>query len=74
MISKASDRLGIDFEKLLFEENENLGKAEFTQPAILLVSSIEYAVFKEKCNITPEFVLGHWKNKSNFFHFKYLLL
>lgn len=59
MISKASDRLGIDFEKLLFEENENLGKTEFTQPAILLVSSIACAVFKEKCSITPEFVLGH---------------
>ena len=59
MISKASDRLGIDFEKLLFEENENLGKTEFTQPAILLVSSIACAIFKEKCNITPEFVLGH---------------
>lgn len=59
MISKASERLGIDFEKLLFEENENLGKTEFTQPAILLVSSIANAIFKEKCNITPEFVLGH---------------
>ena len=59
MISKASDRLGIDFEKLLFEENENIGKTEFTQPAILLVSSIANAIFKEKCNITPEFVLGH---------------
>lgn len=59
MISKASARLGIDFEKLLFEENENLGKTEFTQPAILLVSSIANAIFKEKCNIVPEFVLGH---------------
>lgn len=59
MISKVSDRLGIDFEKLLFEENENLGKTEFTQPAILLVSLIACAIFKEKCNITPEFVLGH---------------
>ena len=59
MISKASARLGIDFEKLLFEENENIGKTEFTQPAILLVSSIANAVFKEKCNIKPEFVLGH---------------
>ena len=46
MISKASDRLGIDFEKLLFEENENIGKTEFTQPAILLVSSIANAIFK----------------------------
>ncbi|MGJ0286766.1 ACP S-malonyltransferase [Aliarcobacter cryaerophilus] len=59
MIKKASERLNIDFEKLLFEENENLGKTEFTQPAILLVSSIALAVFKEKCNIEPEFVLGH---------------
>ncbi|MDD2895792.1 MAG: ACP S-malonyltransferase [Aliarcobacter sp.] len=59
MISNASARLGIDFEKLLFEENENIGKTEFTQPAILLVSSIANAIFKEKYNITPEFVLGH---------------
>ena len=59
MISKASERLGIDFEKLLFEENENIGKTEFTQPAILLVSSIANAIFKEKCNIAPSFVLGH---------------
>ncbi|MDZ7819333.1 MAG: ACP S-malonyltransferase [Aliarcobacter sp.] len=59
MISNASARLGIDFENLLFEENENLGKTEFTQPAILLVSSIALAIFKEKCDITPEFVLGH---------------
>ena len=59
MISKASARLGIDFEKLLFEENENLGKTEFTQPAILLISSIALVIFKEKCDITPEFVLGH---------------
>jgi [acyl-carrier-protein] S-malonyltransferase len=59
MISKASARLGIDFENLLFEENENLGKTEFTQPAILLVSSIANAIFKEKCDIKPEFVLGH---------------
>ena len=59
MISKASTRLGIDFEKLLFEENENLGKTEFTQPAVLLVSAIAHAIFKEKCDITPEFLLGH---------------
>ena len=59
MITKASERLGINFEELLFEENENLGKTEFTQPAILLVSSIANAIFKQKCDIQPEFVLGH---------------
>ena len=59
MISKASERLGISFEELLFEENENIGKTEFTQPAILLVSSIACAVFKEKYDIEPKFLLGH---------------
>lgn len=59
MIKDASKRLNIDFEKLLFEENENLGKTEFTQPAILLVSCIALAIFKDKCDVKPEFVLGH---------------
>jgi len=59
MIKNASDRLGFDFENLLFNESEDLGKTEFTQPAILLVSCIALAVFKEKSDIKPEFVLGH---------------
>jgi len=59
MISKASKRLGVDFEELLFTENDNLGKTEFTQPAILLVSAIANAIFKDKYDIKPEFVLGH---------------
>ncbi|RXK03498.1 ACP S-malonyltransferase [Halarcobacter bivalviorum] len=59
MIANASKRLNIDFEKLLFEENDKIGQTEYTQPAILLVSSIANAIFKEKCDIQPEFVLGH---------------
>lgn len=59
MIAKASDRLGFSFEELLFEENDNLGKTEFTQPAILLVSCIALELFKSQCDIQPEFVLGH---------------
>ncbi len=59
MIEKASQRLGFNFEELLFEENENIGKTEFTQPAILLVSAIACEIFKSKCDIKPEFVLGH---------------
>lgn len=59
MIKSASERLGINFEELLFTENENLSKTEFTQPAILLVSAISMAIFKQKCNIKPEFALGH---------------
>lgn len=59
MIQNASNRLGFDFEDLLFNENANLSKTEFTQPAILLVSCIALAVFKEKSDIQPQFVLGH---------------
>lgn len=59
MIQSASQRLNIDFEKLLFEENDDLGKTEYTQPAILLVSSIANKIFKEKLEIQPEFVMGH---------------
>ncbi len=59
MISKASQRLNINFEELLFAENDKLGQTEYTQPAILLVSSIANAIFKEKCDVVPEFVLGH---------------
>jgi len=59
MISKASQRLNINFEELLFEENDKLGQTEYTQPAILLVSSIANAIFKEKCDVVPKFVLGH---------------
>jgi len=59
MIEKASNRLGFDFKELLFEENDNLGQTQFTQPAILLVACIALEIFKEKCSIKPEFVLGH---------------
>ena len=59
MVSKASERLGIDFENLLFEENDKLSQTQFTQPAILLVSCIALEIFKSKCDIKPEFVLGH---------------
>ncbi|WP_419765309.1 MAG: ACP S-malonyltransferase [Arcobacter sp.] len=59
MIKKASDRLGVNFEELLFKENENLGKTEYTQPAILLVSAIAFKLFEDKSDIKPEFLLGH---------------
>ncbi len=59
MIEKASQRLDVDFKELLFEENENLGKTQFTQAAILLVSSISHKIFTERYNIQPQFLLGH---------------
>ncbi|MBD3840370.1 MAG: ACP S-malonyltransferase [Campylobacterales bacterium] len=59
MVADASGRLNIDFEKLLFEENDLLGQTQYTQPAILLVSCIALEIFKSQCDIQPQFVLGH---------------
>lgn len=59
MIEKSSERLGLDFTKLLFEENELLEQTEYTQPAILLVSSIAYALFAKHSKELPACALGH---------------
>jgi [acyl-carrier-protein] S-malonyltransferase len=59
MIDAASERVGFDFKALMFEENENLEKTEFTQPAILLVSAIAHKLFENEMSIRPIFALGH---------------
>ena len=57
MFQIASDAIGIDFTKLMFEENDKLGETEYTQPAILLYSAIAYELFDKKENYT--YALGH---------------
>ena len=59
MIDAASDRVGFDFKALMFEENDNLEKTEFTQPAIFLVSAIAHKLFENEMSIKPIFSLGH---------------
>ncbi|MDX1809483.1 MAG: ACP S-malonyltransferase [Sulfurospirillaceae bacterium] len=59
MIEKSSDRLDIDFTKLLFSENDDLEKTQFAQPAILLVSVIAYKLFTSQVNKLPQYFLGH---------------
>jgi [acyl-carrier-protein] S-malonyltransferase len=59
MVKDASERTGIDFETLLFTENDDLEKTEFTQPAILLVSAIAHKLFEDEMPIRPVYALGH---------------
>ena len=59
MIERASDRLSLDFKELLFQENIKINETAFTQPAILLVSSIAQKLFQKRCDIKPVFALGH---------------
>lgn len=59
MIADASQRTGIDFENLLFEENDKLGQTEYTQPAILLVGAIAHKLFSDATGIKPALAMGH---------------
>jgi [acyl-carrier-protein] S-malonyltransferase len=59
MIEASSDRLGFDFQNLLFEENDKLEQTAYTQPAILLVSSIAHKLFEDDMHIKPIFSMGH---------------
>lgn len=59
MLDEASSTLGYDFGKLLLEPNDNLGKTEFTQPAILFVSLVAHKLFENELPFKPVFALGH---------------
>jgi len=60
MFEKASERIGVDFKALIFEDNEQLAQTAFTQPAILLVQMIAYRLFKEACpQSKATLFLGH---------------
>ena len=59
MVAKATERTGIDFETLLFEQNDNLSQTEFTQPAILLVATIAHRLFTDALDIKPTLTMGH---------------
>ena len=60
MFKKASERIGVDFEDLIFNENEKLNETAYTQPAILLVQMVAYRHFRQECSdATPKYFLGH---------------
>ena len=59
ILEDASAKSGIDFKELLFKQNEELGKTQYTQPAILLVSMMAYKLFESEMPIKPKYALGH---------------
>ncbi|RLA57368.1 MAG: malonyl CoA-acyl carrier protein transacylase, partial [Epsilonproteobacteria bacterium] len=59
MLEEATQRTGIDFKNLLFEENDNLSQTAFTQPAILLVGAMAHKLFVDATNISPILSMGH---------------
>ena len=59
LLNDACNDTGIDFEELLFTQNDKLDKTEFTQPAIILNSLMSYLAFSNFIKAKPEFSLGH---------------
>jgi len=59
LFSDAKKRTGIDFEQLLFVENDLLGQTEYTQPAILLVGAVAHRLFVDATEIRPVLAMGH---------------
>lgn len=59
MVAEASEALGFDMAKLMFEEAERLDQTAYTQPAILLVSAMALGALREATSLRVEFALGH---------------
>jgi len=60
MFDKAGQRIGVNFKEMIFEENDLLGQTMYTQPSILLVQMVAYALFKEaNPEVKAEVFLGH---------------
>lgn len=60
VFQEASDVLGINMERLCFEDPESkLNLTEFTQPAILTVSTAIYRTLQKRANVQTTFVAGH---------------
>ncbi|WP_373036030.1 ACP S-malonyltransferase [Sulfurimonas sp.] len=60
MFLRAGERIGVNFDELIFKENDMLGQTAYTQPAILLTQMVAYRLFKEACPDTEATLfLGH---------------
>ncbi|EGS7062223.1 ACP S-malonyltransferase [Campylobacter upsaliensis] len=60
LLDEASEYSKIDFKRLLFTQNDDLARSEFTQPAIVLSSLMAYAALLEKKpDFKHNFALGH---------------
>ncbi len=59
LYEEMSDITKIDFQKIIFENGEELNISQFTQPSIVLNSIASLKVFQKELNIEPQFLLGH---------------
>ena len=59
-VKKSNDILGYDIKKLCLEDPENkLGKTNYTQPALYIVSALAYLNQKSNQESSPSYLAGH---------------
>ena len=59
IFDSSSEILGIDIKKMCFSDSEELFNTEFAQPAIFILSYIQYHWYLETVGIEPLFMSGH---------------
>lgn len=59
LIEQASDTLGLDMTKILYEDEAKLNETAYTQPAIFLVSAIAHHIVVKEYGLQAEIAFGH---------------
>ncbi len=63
----ASDILGYDLEELCLKDpNKELGKTQFTQPALYVVNAFSY--YERQDHLSPDYLIGHSLGEYNALH------
>ncbi|TLD80325.1 ACP S-malonyltransferase [Helicobacter trogontum] len=59
LLQEASDTLGQDMAKILYEDETKLNETQYTQPAIFLVSAMAHRIAVEEYGIQATLAFGH---------------
>ena len=66
LVNKADTILGYSITKLCLEDPEQqLGKTNFTQPALFVVNALSYLKRRKEDNVLPNYVIGHSLGEYN---------
>ena len=59
LMEQASDTLGLDMSKILYEDEAKLNQTAYTQPAIFLVSAMAHHIVAKEYGLQAELAFGH---------------
>lgn len=59
LMEQASDTMGLDMSKILYDDEEKLNETAYTQPAIFLVSAMAHHIVAKEYGLQAELAFGH---------------